>query len=269
MESSRYPLSIMSDPSPFIRVYPDRPTAGQAAAKHAADILRQAIADRGEARIIAATGASQIEFVEALVAEPDIAWAQVEMYHLDEYVGISIDHPASFRRYLLDRLIKPTGIQRYHLLDGETDPEAVCREVGASLQSGPIDVAFAGIGENGHIAFNDPPADFENEAPYLVVNLDEACRRQQLGEGWFPTLEDVPKQAITLSVQQILKVKAVITVVPDERKAAAAKACLEGPISPSAPASILRQHPGNHFYFDRGAASKLSPEFIAQHAQML
>ena len=259
----------MSDSSPVIRIYPDRQTASVAASKHAATILRQAIAERGEARIIAATGASQIDFVESLIAQPDIDWSRVEMYHLDEYVGLSVDHPASFRRYLLDRLIKPAGIKRYHLLDGETDPEAVCREVGAALQSGPIDVAFAGIGENGHIAFNDPPANFETEAPYLVVDLDEACRRQQLGEGWFPTFEDVPKQAITLSVQQLMKVKQVITVVPDERKAAAAKACLEGPISPDAPASILRQHAGNHFYFDKAAASLLSAEYIAQNTEVV
>lgn len=260
----------MSDSSsPLLRIYPDRLTASIAAAKHAAELLREAIARQGEARIIAATGASQIDFVGALIAEPNIAWPKVEMFHLDEYVGIPIDHPASFRRYLLDRLIKPAGIQRYHLLDGETDPAAVCREVGAALQSGPIDVAFAGIGENGHVAFNDPPADFETEDPYLVVDLDEACRRQQLGEGWFPTFEDVPKQAITLSVQQLMKVKQVITVVPDERKSAAAKACLEGPISPDAPASILRQHPGNHFYFDQAAASKLSPEFVAQNAEVV
>lgn len=259
----------MSDSSPLIRIYPDRPAASVAAAAHAATLLRDAIAIRGEARIIAATGASQIDFVTALVTAPGIDWIKVTMYHLDEYVGLSIDHPASFRRYLLDRLIKPTGIQRYHLLDGETDPASVCREVGASLQAGPIDVAFAGIGENGHVAFNDPPADFETEAPYLVVDLDEACRRQQWGEGWFPTLEDVPRQAITLSVQQLMKVNQVITVVPDERKAAAAKACLEGPVSPEAPASILRNHPGNHFYFDRAAASLLSPEFVAAHARMI
>lgn len=255
---------MADSPSP-IRVYSDRPTAAAAAAKHAAQIIRDAILEKGEARIIAATGASQIEFVDALVMAPDIDWAKVEMFHLDEYVGLSIDHPASFRRYLLDRLIKPAGITRYHLLDGEQDATATCREVGAALQSGPIDVIFAGIGENGHIAFNDPPADFETEVPYLVVNLDEGCRRQQLGEGWFPTFDDVPKQAITLSVQQFLKAKAVITLVPDERKAAATQRCLEGPISPEAPASILRTHPGNHFYLDAGGASALSAEFRAQN----
>ncbi len=255
----------MESALPLIKVYPDRAAASQSAAQHAAQIIRDAIAARGQARIIAATGASQIDFVEALVAAPGIDGSHVELFHLDEYVGLSIDHPASFRRYLLDRLIKPTGITTYHLLDGETDPAASCREVGAALQSGPIDVVFAGIGENGHIAFNDPPADFTSTAPYLVVNLDEACRRQQLGEGWFPTFEDVPQQAMTLSVQQLLKAHHVITVVPDTRKAAAAKKCLEGPVSPAAPASILRQHPGNFFYFDQAAASLLSPEYRKLH----
>lgn len=256
----------MAEFSSPIRIYSDRATAAAAAAKHAAQIIRDAIAERGEARIIAATGASQFEFVNSLVSEPDIEWTKVEMFHLDEYVDLSIDHPASFRRYLLDRLIKPTGITRYHLLDGEKDAAATCREVGAALQSGPIDVVFAGIGENGHIAFNDPPADFEVEAPYLVVNLDDACRRQQLGEGWFPTFDDVPKQAITLSAQQLLKAKAVITLVPDERKAAATQRCLEGPISPDAPASILRKHSGNHFYLDQAGASQLSATFRSAHA---
>lgn len=206
-----------------------------------------------------------MEFVAALVAAPDIDWTKVEMFHLDEYVGLSIDHPASFRRYLLDRLIKPTGITRYHLLDGESDPDETARRVGAELQSAPIDVAFAGIGENGHVAFNDPPANFDAEEPYLVVDLDEGCRRQQLGEGWFPTLEAVPQRAITMSPQQLLRINQVITLVPDERKAAAAQRCLEGPISPDAPASILRRHPGNHFYFDEGGASRLSPAYRAAH----
>ncbi len=255
----------MAEENLRIRVYPDRPQAATAAAQHAARIIRAALTAKGEARIIAATGASQIEFVDALVKAPDLDWSKVEMYHLDEYIGIPIDHPASFRRYLLDRLIIPAGIQRYHLLDGEADPQKTCDEVGASLTAAPIDVAFAGIGENGHIAFNDPPADFEATDPYLVVDLDDACRRQQLGEGWFPTFDDVPRQAITLSAHQLLQVKEVITLVPDERKAAATKRCLEGPISPDAPASILRRHAGNHLYLDEGGASQLSPEFKAQH----
>ena len=258
-------LLAMESVSPIIKLYPDRLAASKAAADHAALLIRQAIQTKGHARIIAATGASQLDFIAALIEAPDIAWDQVEMFHLDEYVGMTMDHSASFRRFLLDRLIVPTGITNYHLLDGETDPATSCRTVGAALQSGPIDVVFAGIGENGHIAFNDPPADFTSTDPYLVVDLDEACRRQQLGEGWFPTLDDVPKQAMTLSVQQLLKADNVITLVPDTRKAAAAKKCLEGPISPDAPASILRQHPGNHFYFDRDAASLLSAEYRARH----
>ncbi|MCF3649414.1 glucosamine-6-phosphate deaminase [Synoicihabitans lomoniglobus] len=255
----------MNEPFPPLRIYPDRPSAAAAAADHAARIIKDAIAQRGEARIIAATGASQIEFVEALVGTAGIDWSRVEMFHLDEYIGLSIEHPASFRRYLLERLIRPTGITRYHLLDGESDPAETCATVGRDLQSGPIDVVFAGIGENGHVAFNDPPANFTAEAPYLIVELDDACRRQQFSEGWFPTFDDVPRQAITLSVQQLLKTNAVITLVPDTRKAAAAARCLEGPISPDAPASILRQHPGNHFYFDEAGASELSDAFRAAH----
>ena len=251
--------------SPILKVYPNKKLASAAAAKHAAQIICDAIDAKGHARIIAATGASQLDFIAALIAIKDIDWSKVEMFHLDEYVGMPISHSASFRRFLLDRLIAPTGITKYHLLDGETDPAATCNTVGAALQSAPIDVVFAGIGENGHIAFNDPPADFTSRDAYLVVDLDEGCRRQQLGEGWFPTLEDVPKQAMTLSVQQFLQAENVITVVPDERKADAAKKCLEGPINPNAPASILRRHPGNHFYFDQAAASKLSAEYRASH----
>ena len=251
----------MDDQLTPIRVYPDKVTASQAAAEYAANLLREAIAQRGHARVVGATGESQMEFLRALLASPEIAWEKVELFHLDEYVGLSIDHPASFRRYLLERLIRPAGIRTYHLLDGETDPVATCREVGARLISGPIDVIFAGIGENGHIAFNDPPADFETEEPYVVVNLDEACRRQQVGEGWFKTLADVPQRAMTLAPRQFLKAAAVVTVVPETRKAAATQRCLEGPISPAAPASILRAHPGNRFFLDRNAAALLSPEF--------
>jgi glucosamine-6-phosphate deaminase len=180
------------------------------------------------------------------------------MFHLDEYVGMSIAHPASFRKYLLERFIQPTGISSYHLLDGEADLNEVCSQANAAIAAGPIDVAFVGIGENGHLAFNDPPADFAIETPYIIVNLDEACRRQQFGEGWFPTLEDVPKQAISMSIQQILKSSEIICVVPDARKAQAVKACLEGEISPMAPASILRTHPNTTVYLDRESAALLS-----------
>jgi glucosamine-6-phosphate deaminase len=238
---------------------------GRAAAEAAAECLRAAISQRGTARIIAATGASQFSFLEALKESPGIAWSAVELFHLDEYVGLPVTHPASFRRYLLERLIRPAGIFNYHFLDGEGDAPAVCRQVGAQLAAAPVDVAFVGIGENGHLAFNDPPADFEMEEPYLVVNLDEACRRQQVGEGWFKSLEEVPKQAISMSIRQIMKAARIICIVPDQRKAAAVRACLEGPVSPLVPATILQTHPNVTVFLDTESASLLtgkSPVFV-------
>ena len=228
-----------------------------AAARDAAARIREAIVARGHARIVAATGASQVAFLERLVAEPGIDWLLVELFHLDEYIGLSIDHPASFRRYLLERLIRPAGIARYHLLDGERDPVEVCRTAGARLRKARVDVAFVGIGENAHLAFNDPPADFETTEPYLVVQLDERCRRQQVGEGWFAAIEDVPSTAISMSVQQILSARGIICVVPDRRKAEAVRASLEGPIDPMVPASILQRHPDVAIYLDRESASLL------------
>jgi glucosamine-6-phosphate deaminase len=228
-----------------------------AAAAHAAATLIRAVADRGLARILAATGASQFEFLAALTSRTDVDWSRVEMFHLDEYVGIPPTHPASFQRYLMERLIQPTGITRFHMLDGDKDPREVCRRVGKEIQSAPIDCAFVGIGENGHLAFNDPPADFETTDPYLVVELDEACRRQQVGEGWFPTFEDVPSKAISISINQILASREIVCVVPDLRKAEAVRNCLAGPVSPMAPASILQTHPNTTVYLDTASASLL------------
>src|SRR6185437_1525828 len=241
-----------------IKVFKDKASLARAAGDQAAGTIRSAISEKGAARIIAATGASQFEFLDALTAMPDIDWKRVEMFHLDEYIGIPLSHPASFRSYLLKRLINKVGINRYHLLDGERDPASVAREVGAKLASAPIDVAFVGVGENGHLAFNDPPADFETEDPYLVVNLDEACRRQQMGEGWFATLEDVPRTALSMSVRQILKAREIICIVPDSRKARAVAACFEGEVSPNAPASILRTHSRCTVYLDNNSAELLT-----------
>jgi glucosamine-6-phosphate deaminase len=242
-----------------IKTYIDRLTLSRAAARRAAQALREAIGARGGARIIAATGASQFAFLEALTAAPDIDWTRVEMFHLDEYVGLPLEHPASFRKYLLDRLVNKVGIARHHMLDGERDPSRTAEEVGRKLLAAPIDVAFVGIGENGHLAFNDPPADFLTERPYLIVTLDEACRRQQVGEGWFASIEDVPSQAISMSVRQILKAREIICVVPDARKAPAIQKCLEGEVSPMAPASILRTHPNTTIFLDRDSAALLTP----------
>jgi glucosamine-6-phosphate deaminase len=244
----------------LIRVFETKQRLGETAAADAARVIREAVASQGRARIIGATGASQFEFLDALTALPDVPWAQVEFFHLDEYLGLPITHPASFRRYLLDRFLTKVPIGTVHLLDGERDPEVVRAEVGKAITAGPIDVAFVGIGENGHLAFNDPPADFETTDPYLVVDLDEACRMQQVGEGWFPSLEAVPAKALSMSVQQILASRTLLCIVPDERKAAAVQAALEGPVTPDVPASILQTHPRLTVYLDRFSSSRLSPK---------
>lgn len=234
----------------------------KAAAEHAASILREAIEAHGRARLVAATGASQFEFLEVLTSLPGIDWPKVEMFHLDEYIGLPASHPASFRRFLKERLIQKTGIQKYFLLEGEQDPEESILCTSDALLAAPIDLAFVGVGENGHLAFNDPPADFDIEKPYLIVELDEACRRQQLGEGWFATLADVPRRAISMSVRQILKARKILCVAPDARKAEAVRKCFEGEISPLAPASILRTHTGTTVYLDADSASLLRPETL-------
>jgi glucosamine-6-phosphate deaminase len=240
-----------------LRLFPDKTSLGRAAATDAAATIRAAMTARGRARIIAATGASQFEFLASLVEPSDIDWSRVELFHLDEYVGLSADHPASFRRYLRERLIGPAGIVRTHLLDGERDAAAVCRETGAALAAAQVDIAFVGIGENAHLAFNDPPADFETHEPYLVVTLDEACRRQQVGEGWFRSVEEVPQTAISMSCRQILAASRILVIVPDERKAAAVQAACEGPVTPLVPASLLQTHPDVTVYLDPPAASRL------------
>ena len=248
----------------LIRVFDDKKTLGQVAADQAATAIRRAISERGSARIIAATAASQLEFLDALTKTPGIDWKKVEAFHLDEYIGLPISHPGSFRKMLIEQLVSKTGITRYHLLDGDAaDPAAVVNEAGRQLASAPIDIAFLGIGENGHIAFNDPPADFETEVPYIIVNLDEACRQQQVGEAWFANISQVPAQAISMSARQILKAKEILAVVPDKRKAQAIKACFEGEISPMAPASILRRHPNATVYVDTNSASLLGPALQA------
>jgi glucosamine-6-phosphate deaminase len=242
-----------------IETYPDRATMSRAAARAGAEALRATLASKGHARLVAATGASQLDFLGALVQSTNIDWRAVEMFHLDEYVGLPVGHPASFRRYLLERLIRPSGISRYHLLDGEGDVARAVAQASEAIASDVVDVAFVGIGENGHLAFNDPPADFETTKPYLVVRLDEACRRQQVGEGWFATIDDVPSQAISMSIRQIMSAQRILCIVPDARKAAAVQACLEGPVSPMAPASVLQTHPNVAVYLDRASAAHLKP----------
>jgi glucosamine-6-phosphate deaminase len=223
----------------IVRRFATRQAMAQAAASHAAAAIRRAIVSHGRARIIVATGASQLEFLEDLTTNQALDWPRVTLFHLDEYVGLSIEHPASFRRYILDRVIRKTSLQDYLLLDGEGDVREVCRQAGAAVNSAPVDVAFVGIGEN--------------------VQLDDACRRQQVGEGWFGSICEVPHSAISMSVRQILKSREIICVVPDERKAVPVKAALEGPVTPDVPASALREHGNVTMYLDSASAALLPP----------
>ncbi len=232
---------------------------GQKAAEHGAKLLRKTLREKGSATIIVATGASQFEMLASLIAQKDIAWDKVTVFHLDEYVGLPMTHPASFRAYLWRRFASklPLPLAAFYYINAEKNPEAETLRLGKLIRKHQVDIAFVGIGENGHLAFNDPPADFKTRQPYLVVNLDEKCRRQQLGEGWFASLKSVPKQAISMSIQQIMKSSHIVCTVPDERKAQAVKDCLAGDISPLAPASILQKHRDAAVFLDRPAASLL------------
>ena len=241
-----------------VEIYESKREMAAAAAEHAAGIVRAVIAERGEACVVAATGASQFEFLGELTAQPDLDWRRVVFFHLDEYVGLPETHPASFRKYLRERIVERVRPGAFHFIDGEApDPHAECRRLGRLISARTVAAAFVGIGENGHLAFNDPPADFETEEPYLVVELDEACRRQQVGEGWFADPDEVPRRAISMSIREILRARNVICVVPDRRKARAVRDCLELEVSPLRPASALRHHAGATVYLDAESGSLL------------
>lgn len=231
---------------------------GKKAGKYAGKLIRKTILEKGRANIILATGASQFETLNQLLQESNIDWAKVTVFHLDEYIGLPITHQASFRKYLKDRFIdKLSNLGGYHLINGENNPEEECKRIGGIILKHPIDVALCGIGENGHLAFNDPPADFLTEDPYIVVNLDELCRKQQFNEGWFKSLDSVPKKAISMSIKQILKSEHIVCSVPDKRKAKAVKDCLENGITNIHPASILKQHPNCNIYLDKESGALL------------
>lgn len=231
---------------------------GKLAGKAAADLIRNSINLSGQANVILATGTSQFDTLNELIMQ-DIDWSKVTMFHLDEYIGMPDSHPASFRKYLKERFLDKVGpLKTSYLIDGTGDAQAQINQLAELITKHPIDLALVGIGENGHLAFNDPPADFQTEQPYLIVNLDEPCRLQQMGEGWFASLEDVPLQAISMSVRQIMKSKHIICSVPDMRKAQAVKDSLEMAVDPIYPASILQQHPHCEYYLDKASASLLS-----------
>jgi glucosamine-6-phosphate deaminase len=230
---------------------------GRYVAENAAKDLQNAIRENGVAYLIVATGASQFEVLSQLIEQPDIDWSRVHAFHLDEYIGIGRDHPASFCRYLQERFVDKVALGSFHYLAGDADPKETVRSAAEKIAAITVDVALVGIGENGHLAFNDPPADFETEEPYLIVELDEECRLQQVGEGWFGSMAEVPTHAISMSVKQILKSKTIYCSVPDERKSAAVRDTLTRPISPEFPASILREHAGTTLVIDDSAASQI------------
>ena len=232
---------------------------GKKAAGDGAELIRSAIRDQGHAAIIVATGVSQFDVLSELVLAEGIDWYKVTAFHLDEYAGMPITHPASFRLYLWQRFVSklPVPLRAFHFINADGDCAAECRRLGDIIRQHPIDVAFIGIGENGHVAFNDPPADFETEDPYIVVNLDEACRRQQLGEGWFMTMDDVPQQAISMSCRQIMKAKTIICTAPEKRKAEAVRDTVNGAVTPKVPASILQRHANCTLYLDKASAALL------------
>lgn len=241
-----------------VKIFATKKEMGKIVAEKAAKILKKTIEKKGEAVFVAATGASQFEFLEVLASIPSIDWSKTTMLHLDEYIGIPDDHPASFRKYLKKKLIDKVHPGTVHLINGNVEnPELECKRLSKIINEREVDVAFVGIGENGHLAFNDPPADFNTEKPYIVVELDEACRRQQLGEGWFKSLNEVPKRAISMSIKQIMKSRNIICTVPNSRKAQAVKDCLEGDISPEHPASILKKHKNASLFLDKDSAKLL------------
>ncbi len=253
-----------------IDILPSSREAGIHAALAGAERIRAALAEKGRAAVILATGASQFDMLAELVTLPGIDWKRVDLFHLDEYVGISETHKASFVGYLKKRFLEKMGpVGSFTFIHGDqADVQAEIARINAAIADTPIDVAFVGIGENGHLAFNDPPADFDIDVPYLEVTLDEKCRQQQAGEGWFANMEAVPKKAISMSIRQIMKSKTIICTVPDGRKAEAVARVIEGPVSNRVPASILQQHGQALLFLDTDSASLLDREKL-EHRQVM
>ena len=244
-----------------VKVLQNSDQLGKEAAVFAANILRKVIQERGKARLVLSTGASQFDTLKYLVKQ-DVDWSRVEMFHLDEYVGLLETHPASFRKYLKERFINLINLQRAVLVNGEDDVAATIRFLTREIRQEPLDLALVGIGENGHIAFNDPPADFETKEAYIVVNLDENCKKQQVREGWFPTANDVPKQAISMTVYQIMQSKIIVSCVPNKVKAKAVKMTLENGVTNIIPATILKNHQDVTLFLDKESVSLVNDKLI-------
>jgi glucosamine-6-phosphate deaminase len=238
-----------------IHIFPDPATLGNKAGSDAAFEIREVLASKDQAAIIIATGSSQFKTLETLISSQDIDWSRVILFHLDEYIGLPESHAASFRKYIRARFLHHLpGLTQYYLIDGEKNIQEELNRLNQIIQNHPIDLALVGIGENGHLAFNDPPANFETKEPYIVVNLDNACRQQQVNEGWFATIQNVPAQAISMSIHQILLSRKIICSVPDARKAVAVRNTVQEPISPFYPATALRLHTNCSLYLDAASA---------------
>jgi glucosamine-6-phosphate deaminase len=242
-----------------VEVYPSRAAAGTAAAHAAARVMTELEQTRGAIRVIFATGASQLDTLAALTAMDGLPWNRIRGFHMDEYIGISADHPASFRRYMREKLTQKVTMQEFFEVDGSApDPEQTCREYAERLRSADPQLCLLGIGENGHLAFNDPPvADFNDPLDVKIVHLDAICRQQQAAEGWFERAEDVPQSAITLTIPALFRVPKLIVSVPGSRKAAIMRRTIEEPISTQCPATILRTHPDVTVYLDTDSAAEL------------
>lgn len=245
-----------------VKVYENPVQLGKEAAHYCAGIIHEAIAERGKARIVLSTGASQFDTIKALL-DTDIDWNKVEMFHLDEYIDLPESHPASFRKYLKERFLSKISIGRAWLVDGENHPEKVMAELTTEIRREPVDLGLIGIGENAHIAFNDPPADFETREAFIRVTLNDACKRQQVGEGWFATVDDVPTQAISMTVYQIMQCRHIVSCVPYPIKAKAIKETLESPLTNLIPATMLKEHPDAVVFLDKDSASLINGEYLS------
>jgi glucosamine-6-phosphate deaminase len=244
-----------------VNVLENAEALGKAAAAFTAQVMKDAIAKQGRVRLVLSTGASQFETLEAL-AKQNLDWSKVEMFHLDEYVSLSDMHPASFRKYLKERFVDLVPIQQVHYVSGEGNILKNMEKLTIEIKKEPIDIALIGIGENAHIAFNDPPADFETNESYIVVNLDEKCKEQQVREGWFNTVDEVPKQAITMTVHQIMQSKCIVSCVPHKTKANAIRSFFENEVSSSVPATILKTHSDFTLFLDKQSTSETDERFI-------
>lgn len=234
---------------------------GKAAATFCVKIINEQLAKKGKVRLVLSTGASQFETLAALI-KMEIDWSKVEMFHLDEYINLSEQHPASFRKYLKERFVNLVPIQKVHFVNGEGNIKENIEALTREIRKEPIDLALIGIGENGHIAFNDPPADFSTQEAYMVVDLDENCKKQQVGEGWFPSVDEVPRQAITMTVHQIMQSEVIVSCVPHKVKADAIRALFENEVNRTVPATILKTHLNFTLFLDKESASEVDQKLI-------